>query len=130
MSAFCAERALPSGVFGPRDFAPFPRLPSTRALLMETAARGAAPALTWRDSWLAGGGWRAVAKDPGLSAGQRVRPIIGNGPEVLPKIRKLSRALETSGLGPLSRPSTARTAMTACSQELTWMLLLAYSQLV
>ena len=44
-SAFCAERALPSGVFGPRDFAPFPRLPSTRALLMETAARGAAPAL-------------------------------------------------------------------------------------
>jgi hypothetical protein len=45
LSAFCAERALPSGVFGPRDFAPLRRLASTRALLIWTAARGAAPVL-------------------------------------------------------------------------------------
>jgi hypothetical protein len=42
-SAFCAARALPSGVFGPRDLAPFRRLASARALLTGTAARGAAP---------------------------------------------------------------------------------------
>jgi hypothetical protein len=36
---------LPSGVLGPRDLAPFLRLASARALLTETAARGAAPAL-------------------------------------------------------------------------------------
>jgi hypothetical protein len=29
-SAFCAARALPSTVFGPRDFAPFFRLASAR----------------------------------------------------------------------------------------------------
>jgi hypothetical protein len=45
LSAFCAERALPSGVFGPRDLAPFLRLASARALDTGTAARGAAPAL-------------------------------------------------------------------------------------
>jgi hypothetical protein len=43
--AFCAERALPSGVFGPRELAPLRRLASARALLTETAARGAAPTL-------------------------------------------------------------------------------------
>jgi hypothetical protein len=36
---------LPAGVFGPRDFAPFRRLASARALLIVTAARGAAPVL-------------------------------------------------------------------------------------
>jgi hypothetical protein len=44
-SAFCADLALPSGVFGPRDFAPFWRLAAARALLIWTAARGAAVAL-------------------------------------------------------------------------------------
>ena len=39
----CAERALPSGVFGPRDFAPLLRLASAGALLTEAAARRAAP---------------------------------------------------------------------------------------
>jgi hypothetical protein len=43
LSAFCAARALPSGVFGPRDLAPFLRLAAARALLIGTAARGAAP---------------------------------------------------------------------------------------
>jgi hypothetical protein len=38
-SAFCADRALPSSVFGPRDFAPFLRLASARASLTGTAAR-------------------------------------------------------------------------------------------
>jgi hypothetical protein len=63
-----APRALPSGVFGPRDFAPFLRLASARALLTETAARGAAPI---RD--MAGflAGWRVVAEAPGVRAGQR-----------------------------------------------------------
>jgi hypothetical protein len=45
LSAFCAERALPSGVFGPRDFAPFRRLVSARVLVAGTAARAAAPRL-------------------------------------------------------------------------------------
>jgi hypothetical protein len=40
LSAFCGARALPSGDLGPRDFAPFLRLASARALLTETAARG------------------------------------------------------------------------------------------
>jgi hypothetical protein len=39
LSAFCAERALPSGAFGPRDFAPFLRLAVVRALLTGAAAR-------------------------------------------------------------------------------------------
>jgi hypothetical protein len=39
---FRPERALPSELFGPRDFALFLRLASARALLMETAALGAA----------------------------------------------------------------------------------------
>jgi hypothetical protein len=43
LSAFCAERALPSAVLGPRDLAPLARLAAARALL--TTARGAAPAL-------------------------------------------------------------------------------------
>jgi hypothetical protein len=43
LSAFCADLALPSEVFGPRDFAPFLRLASARALDTATAARGAAP---------------------------------------------------------------------------------------
>jgi hypothetical protein len=37
LSAFRDERALPSGLFGPRDFAPFLRLASARALLMIAA---------------------------------------------------------------------------------------------
>jgi hypothetical protein len=45
LSAFCAARALPSAELGPRDRAPFRRLASARALLTETAAHGAAPAL-------------------------------------------------------------------------------------
>ena len=44
MSAICDDRALPSGVFGPHDFAPLRRLASARALLMG-AAQGAAPML-------------------------------------------------------------------------------------
>jgi hypothetical protein len=40
LSAFCAERALPSTVFGPRDFALLWRLASARVLLIGTAARG------------------------------------------------------------------------------------------
>jgi hypothetical protein len=44
-SAFCADRALPSGLFGPRDFAPFLRLASARPLDTGTAAADAAPAL-------------------------------------------------------------------------------------
>jgi hypothetical protein len=32
LRAFWAERALPSGLFGPRDLAPFLRLASERAL--------------------------------------------------------------------------------------------------
>jgi hypothetical protein len=44
-SAFCAERVLPSRVFGPCDFAPFLRLASARASDTETAARGATPDL-------------------------------------------------------------------------------------
>jgi hypothetical protein len=40
-----AARAFPSGVLGPRDFAPLRRLAAARALLVGTAARGAAPAL-------------------------------------------------------------------------------------
>jgi len=55
-----------------------------------------------------------------MGRGGIVRPIMGIGPEDLPKIRKLSRALETSGLGSLSRPSTARTARTACSHQQTF----------
>jgi hypothetical protein len=60
LSAFCAERALPSGVLGPRDFVPFLRLASARALLTETAARGAARTLDmavilgWSGGWLEG----------------------------------------------------------------------------
>jgi hypothetical protein len=38
-----APRALPSGVFGPRDFAPFLRLASARAFRIGTAAADAAP---------------------------------------------------------------------------------------
>jgi hypothetical protein len=38
-SAFRDEHALPSAVLGPRDFAPFFRLASARALLIGTAAR-------------------------------------------------------------------------------------------
>jgi hypothetical protein len=45
LSPFRAERALPAAVLGPRDRAPFFRLASARALLTETAARGAAPTL-------------------------------------------------------------------------------------
>jgi hypothetical protein len=76
LSAFCAERALPAGVFGPRDLAPLRRLASARALLTGTAADGAAPI---RDMavilWLElGADWRmtaqtaeqAVAKKPGV----------------------------------------------------------------
>ena len=56
LSAFCAERALPSGVFGPHDFAPLRRLASARALLMGTA-HGAAPALDMAGFlWLENGG--------------------------------------------------------------------------
>jgi hypothetical protein len=66
LSAFCAERAFPSAVFGPRDFAPFLRLASARALLTGTAAQRAAPALDmtvilgWRglETGVAGD-WRA-----------------------------------------------------------------------
>jgi hypothetical protein len=42
-SAFRADLALPSSVFGPRDFAPFWRLASARALLTGTAGPTAAP---------------------------------------------------------------------------------------
>jgi hypothetical protein len=45
LMAFCAARALPSEVFGPRDLAPFFRLASARALLTGTAAADAAPPL-------------------------------------------------------------------------------------
>jgi hypothetical protein len=38
-----ADLTLPSSVFGPRDFPPLRRLASARALLIGTAARGAAP---------------------------------------------------------------------------------------
>jgi len=61
VSTFRAERALPSEVFGPRDVAPLRRLASARALLIGTAARGAAPmrdmagSLGWR--WRRAGGW-------------------------------------------------------------------------
>jgi hypothetical protein len=43
LSAFCAARALPSGVFGPRDLAPFLRLASARALEAGAGARTCAP---------------------------------------------------------------------------------------
>jgi hypothetical protein len=43
--AFCADLALPSDVFGPRDLAPFIRLAAARALDTRAAARGAAPTL-------------------------------------------------------------------------------------
>jgi hypothetical protein len=43
LSAFCAARALPSSVFGPRDLAPFLRLASARVVLTDTVALGAAP---------------------------------------------------------------------------------------
>ena len=58
MSAFCAERALPSAVFGPRYLAPFFRLASARALLTGTAARGAVPELDMAGipCWLGSGG--------------------------------------------------------------------------
>ena len=72
--ALCAGRALPSAVFGLREFAPFLRLASARALLIQTAARGDCPAglgtglqprsdrailhWTWGDSLLAVGSWR------------------------------------------------------------------------
>jgi hypothetical protein len=45
--AFCDERALPSGVFGPRDFAPLRRLASARALRLGRAVPGAPAA--WLD---------------------------------------------------------------------------------
>jgi hypothetical protein len=45
--AFRAERALPSGLFGPRDLAPFFRLAAARALLTGTAARGRALGARW-----------------------------------------------------------------------------------
>jgi len=80
-----AERALPSGVFGPRDLAPLRRLATARALLFGSAALfwsaacvrtlGAGTAAgrqcgTWRDTLLAGegpagGGRRVVAEAPG-----------------------------------------------------------------
>jgi hypothetical protein len=58
-SAFCADLALPSAVFGPRDLAPFLRLASARALLTETAARRAAVALDMTGSLglETGAGW-------------------------------------------------------------------------
>jgi hypothetical protein len=57
LSAFCADLALPSADFGPFDLAPFLRLAAARALLTETAARGAAPSLDMAGflAW----GWRA-----------------------------------------------------------------------
>jgi hypothetical protein len=72
LSAFRAERALPSAVFGPRDFAPFFRLAAARAWLIGTAARGAAPVLDmavilwWRGK--DGAGWRVMAEAPGRAA--------------------------------------------------------------
>jgi hypothetical protein len=44
-SAFCAERALPASVFGPRDFAPLRRLASALALGAEGRLGTAAPRL-------------------------------------------------------------------------------------
>ena len=64
LNAFCAERALPAGVFGPRDFAPFLRLASARALDTGTAARSAAPNSTWRDSFGWWGSWTGLAERP------------------------------------------------------------------
>ena len=56
--AFCAERALPSGIFGPRDLALFFRLASARALLTESPR--AAPALDMA-GWFVGRGWMTGA---------------------------------------------------------------------
>jgi hypothetical protein len=73
LRAFCADLALPSSVFGPRDLAPFLRLASARAWLI-WATRGDCPvgsgnpALDMRDSLLDGGwlevraGWRVMAE--------------------------------------------------------------------
>ena len=63
LSRFRPGRALPSEVFGPRDFAPFFRLASARALDTGTAAPRTAPALDMAgDSLLAGGGWTVVGR--------------------------------------------------------------------
>ena len=72
LSAFCAERALPSGVFGPRDFAPFVRLASARALLSgDGRARRGAYDWTWREilDWRVG---LEMAESPGAH-GRRER---------------------------------------------------------
>ena len=66
-SAFRAERALPSSVFGPRDLAPFFRLAAARAGMR--AASDAAPALDM--AFLAGKGMRAHGP------GRRAYTIIG-----------------------------------------------------
>jgi hypothetical protein len=69
LRAFCAARALPSGDLGPRDFAPFLRLASARALLTETAAADAAPTLAMAGFLRTGVGcWRV-----GLLEGNRTR---------------------------------------------------------
>jgi hypothetical protein len=52
LSACCAERALPSGVFGPSEFAPFLRLSSAGALLTERATCGACTGHGGLASWL------------------------------------------------------------------------------
>ena len=75
LSAFFDERALPSGVLGPRDFAPFLRLASARAWDTGTAARAIA-----RSGWGAGpqprseraiqyGTWRSFLWREGVVAG-------------------------------------------------------------
>jgi hypothetical protein len=60
---------LPLGVFGPRDFAPFFRLASARALDTGTAAPRAAPTFDMA-GFLAGGGWAGTwwAEKPGRTA--------------------------------------------------------------
>jgi hypothetical protein len=58
LSAFCADLALPSGVFGPRDLAPFLRLAAARAWDTGTAARRGANTGQGGDPWLEAGGGR------------------------------------------------------------------------
>ena len=82
--------ALPSSVFGPRDFAPFRRLASARALLIWTAARGdcpvgwgAGPQPRWIGQSNTGHGWIPWAGDGGWLVRARGSGQLSRQPAIL-----------------------------------------------
>jgi hypothetical protein len=96
LSAFCADLALPSSVFGPLDLAPLRRLASARTLDTGAAARDAAPALDMAGFLAGWWGLEGRGGGPGVWAGSVSILEYRNIVQELVKIRKLSRLFKRS----------------------------------